>query len=311
MFTSASLVLPTIVLCAASLASHAQSVRFAVIGDYGVNNSNQANVAARVLASNPDLITTVGDNTYFTGNNAAADFANWDRTQGKYYAPYIRLPSNSAYAAQGSATNRFFPTMGNHDWDEGVTSYTNYFSLPGNERYYTFSQGPVQFFMLSSDPREPDGNSVGSTQYNWFVNQIAQSTARWQVVMFHHPFQTSTGSHAPANWMNWGFQNFGVDAVFSGHNHFMERLDFGGIPWFVTGSSGNSLYNFNAVSPNSRFRNNTDFGFMMVNADNNIMNFQFINTAGTVLHSYSIPAPSAAALLTLTGIFAARRRRQP
>jgi len=289
----------------AAQAAGAATVRFAVIGDYG-QSSNTATVSARVMASNPDFICTVGDNTYDT----SATTANWDSAVGQYYAPYIKLPSSSAYAAQGSATNRFYSTMGNHDWDVGgsAASYTGYFSLPGNERYYTVTQGDVQLFMLSSDPRETDGVTVGSTQYNWFASQIAQSTARWQVVMFHHPFQTSNSSHGPATYMNWGFENMGVDMVMSGHNHFMERLSFGGIPWIVQGAGGRSHYSIGTPAANSQFRNTSDYGFSMVTATESTLTHQFVRADGTVLETYTVPAPGAFALLGMGGLLRRRAR---
>jgi hypothetical protein len=288
-------------------AASAATTRFAVIGDYGQSSNTQI-VANRLLGTNPDFICTVGDNTY----NTAATTANWDGAVGQYYAPYIKLPSNSAHVAQGSSVNRFFSTMGNHDWDVGnsAASYTNYFSLPGNERYYSFTQGDVQFFMLSSDPRETDGNTVGSAQYNWFASQIGQSTSRWQVVMFHHPFQTSNSTHGPATWMNWGFQNLGVDLVMSGHNHFMEHLEYGGIPWVVQGAGGRSHYSIGTPAANSVFRNTTDYGFSMVTATESTLTHQFIRASdGAVLETFSVPAPGAIAVLAGAGLMRRRSRR--
>lgn len=291
---------------ALAVSAQAQQTRFAVLGDYGQSSNTQA-VANRILSLNPDFIATTGDNTYSTSNTTA----NWDSAVGQYFPSYIQLPAGSAYASQGSATNRFFPSLGNHDFDVGnsATSFTNYFNLPGNGRYYTVTQGAVQIFVLSSDSREPSGNSVGSTQYNWFTQQIAQSTARWQVVLFHHPYQTSNSNHGPANWMNWGFQNLGVDMVMSGHNHFMERLSFGGIPWIVTGAGGRSHYSIGTPSAASQFRNTTQYGFSYVTADQNTLTHQFINSSGTVLDTFSVPAPGVAALLGLGGLVTARRRR--
>ena len=36
----------------------------------------------------------------------------------------------------GSVENRFFASLGNHDYSDGagVTAYLDYFDLPGNER---------------------------------------------------------------------------------------------------------------------------------------------------------------------------------
>ena len=56
------------------------------------------------------------------------------------------------------------------------TPYLNYFTLPaggqGGERYYTFTQGPVQFFAIDSDPAEPDGTSSTSVQAQWLHSQL-------------------------------------------------------------------------------------------------------------------------------------------
>lgn len=295
---------------AIATSASAQPIRFAVIGDYGVDNANQAAVANQLRNFNPQFITTTGDNTYFSGS-----FANWDRTQGKYYAPYIKLPAGSAYSSQGAATNNFFPVMGNHDFDAGSSSFTNYFDLPGNERYYSFTRGSVQFFMLSSDSREPDSNAVGGTQHTWFLNQVAQSTARFKVVQFHHPAQTSASTHSPAQWMrNWNFQNLGIDAVLSGHNHFMERIEIPGqsMKWFVNGAGGNSLYSVAPQNrdPNSKFLNTSTNGFMIVDADDNQITFRFIDRNGNTLDTSVIPTPGSAAFLTAAGILIGGRRRR-
>src|SRR5437868_3184309 len=147
------------------------ATRFAVIGDYGLAGAPEANVAALVKSWNPDVILTVGDNNYETGQASTID-ANI----GQYYHGFIS-PYVGTYGA-GAATNRFFPTLGRHDW--GVTypnptgdqPYLNYFTLPGNERYYTFTQGSVQFFALDSDGNEPDGNYSTGTQATWVQSQL-------------------------------------------------------------------------------------------------------------------------------------------
>src|SRR3954470_12598916 len=116
------------------------STRFAVIGDYGSSYpfTPEADVAALVHSWNPDFIATLGDNNYPTGSAATID-ANI----GQYYQDYI-YPYTGGYGG-GSPTgaNRFFPSLGNHDWGDtspnpaGDQPYLDYFTLPGNERYYS------------------------------------------------------------------------------------------------------------------------------------------------------------------------------
>lgn len=286
-----------------SVAHGQTSTRFAVIGDYGVDNANQAAVATRVHAFNPDFITTTGDNTYFVGSTPAQKFANWDRTQGKYYARYIKLPPGSAYLANGSAVNNFFPTLGNHDWDEGVSSYSDYFELPSGatptsgERYYSFRRGPVEFFMLSSDPRETDGRGVGSVQYNWARNAIRNSTAPWQIVMFHHPAYTYASNHSATAALRWPFQSWGVDALFSGHNHNMMDMTANDpangntiLPVFVQGAGGNSLYSISGppTLATGNWSNATNFGFSMVTATDTTAVVEFIDSNGNVLRTRNL-----------------------
>ena len=111
----------------------------------------------------------------------------------------------AAYGA-GAATNRFFPTLGHHDWGftypnpTGDQPYLNYFTLPGNGRYYTFTQGPVQFFALDSDGNEPDGITSTSTQALWLQAQLAASTATYKIVyMYEPPYSSSAGFETPAD----------------------------------------------------------------------------------------------------------------
>jgi tartrate-resistant acid phosphatase type 5 len=321
-------------------AALAVQTRFAVIGDYGVDTANQLAVANRVKAFAPDFITTTGDNTYFVGTTPATDFANWDKTQGKYYGDYIQLPTGSAYGT-GATTNKFFPVLGNHDWDEGVASYSAYFNLPVNqatptsgERYYSFIRGGVEFFMLDADPRESgtgfDGRAPGTTQYEWAKKAITSSTAAWQIVMFHQPAYTYVNSgHGSETAMRWAFQSWGVDAIFSGHVHDMQDMTLNdpatgnvGLPYFVQGSGGNSFYKIsgNPSLATGNWYNDTSYGFSLVTADETSAKVEFYDTSGLLLNSRNLsqfavtavpePATLPATLIGGAAVLALLRRRK-
>jgi len=52
----------------------------------------------------------------------------------------------------GSKANRFFPTLGNHDWmTENAQPYFDYFTLLGNERYYDFEWGLAHLFAFTGE----------------------------------------------------------------------------------------------------------------------------------------------------------------
>lgn len=256
-------------------------IRFAVIGDFGEGNQAELDVANLVKSWQPDFIITVGDNNYPIGSAETID----DRI-GKYYQEYI-YPYRGAFGP-GADRLRFFPTLGNHDWDSfGAQPYLDYFELPGNERYYDFTWGPVYFVAINSDSREPDGVSRISTQAQWAQDRLAQSTSPWNVVYFHHaPY--SSGTHGPVEWMRWPFADWGASVVLSGHDHVYERLLIDGIPYFINGVGGGPIYSFLGLSEGSQFRYNDDYGAMLVTADARQMTFQFFNRRSELIDSYQL-----------------------
>ena len=257
------------------------SVRFAVIGDYGAGGAPAAEVASLVAAWQPDLIITVGDNNYPDGSAETID-ANI----GQFYSAYIH-PYQGAYG-EGGEVNRFFPALGNHDWTtDNAQPYLDYFTLPGNERYYDFTWGPVHFFALNSDPREPDGVGRSSAQAAWLQAGLANSTAPWKIVYMHVP-PYSSGVEGTIEWMRWPYQEWGADAVLAGHDHDYERLLINGFPYFVNGLGGGAIYNFGEVLEGSQVRFNSDHGAMLVDASPEQVTFQFITRQGVAVDNYTI-----------------------
>ncbi len=258
-----------------------QIVRFAVIGDYGEGNQGEADVANMIKGWNPDLVITTGDNNYPDGSAATID-----QRIGEYYHEFI-YPYHGAYG-QGADQNRFFPTLGNHDWmTANAQPYLDYFELPGNERYYDFSWGDVHFFALDADSREPDGVSQVSPQADWLRAQLKASTSTWNVVYFHQAAYSS-GMHGSTDWMRWPFAEWGASVVFMGHDHTYERLIEDGIPYFVDGIGGGPIYDFSGSFPGSQAQYNQDYGALLVSADGQQMTFQFFSRSGQMIDSYQI-----------------------
>ena len=261
-----------------------QYVRFAVIGDFGLDGAAEADVAALVHSWQPNIVITVGDNNYPSG---AAD--SMDANVGKYYHDYI-FPYTGTYGA-GADVNRFFPTLGNHDWyTAGAQPFLDYFTLPGNERYYDFVWGPVHFFALDSDENEPDGINAGSAQAAWLQQGLAASTSTWNIVYMHYP-PYSSGMHGSIDWMQWPFAAWGADAVLTGHDHLYERLLVDGIPYIINGAGGGALYNFGTPLPESQFRYDANYGAMLVTAIETGIQFEFYNRVGELIDSYQVTKP--------------------
>jgi hypothetical protein len=267
------------------------AVQFAVFGDYGTAGPNEAAVAALVHSWNPAFIITTGDNNYSVGSAATID-----DNIGQYYHDFI-APYTGSYGA-GAASNAYFPALGNHDWyTAGAQPYLDYFTLPGNERYYDLARGPVHLFSIDSDPNEPDGIDSNSVQATWLQAALAAAPEPWKLVYFHHP-PYSSGSHGPTPALQWPFAAWGATAVLTGHDHDYERLEVGGFPYMVVGLGGTSIYPFNSPLPGSLVRFNDDYGAMRVTADTSSITFEFITQAGVLVDSYTLPTPAVTPTLT-------------
>jgi VCBS repeat-containing protein len=257
--------------------------RFAIIGDYGFDGPDEAEVATLVKSWNPNFVITTGDNNYDTGSASTID-ANIGKHYGEFIGNYT-----GAYGA-GSETNRFYPSLGNHDWGTpGATPYLDYFTLLGNERYYDYVVGPVHFFVVDSDVNEPDGKTSASPQARWLERELLRSTAPYQVVYFHHaPYTSST--RGPDTDMRWPFREWGADAIVTGHDHFYERLEVDGLPYVINGSGGRSLYDFGTPVPESLVRYNDDFGAMLATVDASGLTLEFhsVTAGGTLIDRFTV-----------------------
>ncbi len=224
--------------------SAGNGVQFAAIGDYGSTEGHiddTTRVADMIKSWRSDFILTLGDNNYPRG---AADTI--DANIGQFFHEYIS-PYKGTYGP-GSDTNRFFPSLGNHDWIDRSgepplpTAYLDYFTLPGNERYYDFQRGPVQFFVLDSSEWEPDGFTSTSAQAEWLHSKMLASQAEWKIVYFHTPPFSGGPVRSSTPEMDWPFADWGADLVLSGHTHNYQRIQRYGINYIVNGAGGFGLY---------------------------------------------------------------------
>jgi hypothetical protein len=266
--------------------------RFAVIGDYGDGSSNEARVAALVNSWKPDFIITTGDNNYPSGEASTID----DHI-GQFYSAYIG-DYDGAYGP-GGLSNRFWPSLGNHDWysmacdEDGCRGpYLDYFTLPGNERYYDVDLGLLHLFALNSDFAEPEGVTADSIQANWLREELAASTACFDVVFSHVP-PYSSGRHGSGVYMRWPFAAWGADVILSGHDHTYERIEADGILYFVNGLGGQSRYGFAhegelppGVTSQARF--SREFGAMLVTVTTSSLTAQFYQADGVLIDQYEM-----------------------
>ena len=119
--------------------------QIAVYGDMQAG-SNALAVANMIKSWNPAYIVGLGDLSYDADPTI-------DNTVGRYFHDYV-APYTGSFGAGSASGNRFWAAIGNHEYSNssGASEYFNYFTFPGNERYYKVSQGNVDWFFINSNP---------------------------------------------------------------------------------------------------------------------------------------------------------------
>jgi tartrate-resistant acid phosphatase type 5 len=267
-----------------------------VIGDYGsaylggASLSIVQRVANLIKSWNPDFIITTGDNNYPDG-----EASNIDTNIGQFFHEYIH-PYLGTFGP-GGTTNRFWPSIGNHEWSFGVSylaPYLAYFTLPGNERYYCHRHGPAEIFACVGDQQEPDGAVPGSVQAMWLSNALASSTAPWRIVYFHaSPYSSSAthGSHThEADNMLWPFEKWGTSVIYTGHNHQYERVLTNGLNYITIGLGGGRIDGFVTPIAGSLSRYNDTYGAVRLTVTETNLVSEFITIENEGIDSFTLHA---------------------
>jgi hypothetical protein len=244
------------------------SFRFAVIGDSGTGGSEQLEIAKQLTVFRGkfpfELAIMMGDNLY--GSEQPRDYEK------KFERPYKPLLD---------AGVKFYAALGNHD-DPNQRFYKP-FNMNG-ERYYSFRpKAGVRFFAL-------DSNVMDQKQLDWLDKELAASGSDWKICFFHHPPYSSGGEHGSnlnlREQLEPLFVKHGVLVVFTGHEHFYERIKpQKGIAYFIVGSSAKLR---RGDIRNSEFMAkgfDQGYTFMLVEIVGDEMHFQTISNKGQTVDS--------------------------
>jgi len=260
------------VCCAAPLAAQTLalpkrqgSVRFLVFGDTGTGDASEYDVGNQIFRYYKvfpfPFAIMLGDNIY--GSERPQDFDT------KFIKPYRALLD---------AKVEFNATLGNHD-DPNQRFYKP-FNMGGN-RYRTFQKGNVRFYVIDSNYLDPD-------QRKWLEAELASAgSSVWKIAYFHHPLYT-TAARGPEvelrKVLEPLFIKYGVDIVFSGHEHIYERLKpQQGILYFTVGGGAKLRAGDAHQGPLADAVFATDRSFMLVEIAGTTMYYQALSRTGTTI----------------------------
>ncbi len=246
------------------------SVKFAAMGDGGTGGQAQYEVARQMAAVHAkfpfDAVILLGDNLY--GRQEPEDFV------AKFEKPYQRLLD---------AGVEFYAALGNHD------RQSNRFYKPfhmNGRRYYTFARKNVRFFALDSDYMDRE-------QLDWLEEALKSATEAWKICFFHHPLYSDGRRHGSEVDLRVVleplFVKYGVNVVYSGHDHIYERLKpQNGITYFVEGAAGQLRYGDLRRSKMTAAGFDTDRSFMVNEIAGDDLHFEAISRTGQSVDSGTI-----------------------
>lgn len=251
------------------LPNRPDSLKFAVLGDFGDGSDEQYETAAQMARTHQqfpfEFVITVGDNIY--GSERPRDFVR------KFETPYKPLLD---------AGVKFYASLGNHDSRE--QRYYKLFNMDG-KLYYSFTPGKqsVRFIALESTYLEPE-------QIAWLEKELEASREDWKIPYFHHPLYSSGGRHGShmqhREALEPLFVKYNVSVVFTGHDHIYERtLPQNGIVYFVTGSGGKLRRGNLRNTGFTAFGYAMDRAFMVCEINGDELFFNTITRMGEIIDS--------------------------
>jgi 3',5'-cyclic AMP phosphodiesterase CpdA len=182
------------------------------------------------------------------------------------------------YAPLLKAGVKFQASLGNHDRPTNV-SYAPY-NMNG-QRYYTYVRKNVRFFAL-------DSTLMDKRQLDWLETALRDAREEWRICYFHHPLYSNARRHGSSVDMRLLlepiFVKYGVNVVFSGHDHTYERIHpQKGIYYFVSGAAGQLRKGNMRPTAETAISFDQDQSFMAVEVDGNNMYFQAISRTGRIV----------------------------
>ncbi|HYE96232.1 MAG TPA: tartrate-resistant acid phosphatase type 5 family protein [Rubricoccaceae bacterium] len=278
-----------------------EAFNFIVIGDWGRDGRFGQRAVAEAMAVTADSIAarffvSTGDNFYPSGVRSADD--------DKFETSFERIYTASALQ------ERWFMTLGNHDWQGRVGPQIEYtersrrWYLPAN--YYASEMDMddstrVLLVFLDTTPLvdgeirgryDPNGHWNPEAQYRWLDSTLARSEAQWKLVFGHHPVYVGSSRYRDSPELIERLvpilERHRVQAYICGHDHNLQHLKRDGSPVHYFLSGGGSLTRGIRQTPNTLFAVRTS-GYMAFSLTASQMYVQFFGPRRQVYYFANVP----------------------
>lgn len=239
------------------------SVKIWIVGDSGkateaadAVNKGFEDYFASTGDNTLDMLLMLGDNAYDDGTDEEFQTTFFDRfTDVLLSTPVWATVGNHEMGTSGFSIAadelEYAPLIKDGIEYEGMPFF-DIFSFPtageqggiasGTEQYFSFNYGNVHVVNLDSQLAARDAEQMAAMK-QWFIDDMTATLSagkiHWTIVMFHHPVYTKGGHDSDDGdhiFENYDrpmldmreqfvplFDQYGVDLVYNGHDHFYER----------------------------------------------------------------------------------------
>lgn len=274
------------------------SLPFVMIGDWGRKGADkqrevgvQMGLTAEAIGSR--FVVSVGDNFYENGVKSVTDKQWVESFEEVYPAASLKTP--------------WQVILGNHDYRGSVPAQLEYAQTSSRwcmpARYFqaseTLADGTkIDFFYLDTSPflsmyvntKVDISGQDTQAQLAWLDTALGSSTAKWKIVIGHHPLYTVSGGKRNQKELIGQvgplLHKHGVKIYVNGHDHNFQYLEVEGIH-FITNGAGSQTETGKPAKP-GQFTSD-HHGFMTVDLSAEQFAFAFIDDTGAELFSKAVP----------------------
>ena len=282
----------------------ANSTTIYIANDLGRNGYFEQKTVAELMGwmadvADPEFVAAIGDVHHFEGV-ASVDDPLWMTNYELIYShPDLMLD--------------WYPLLGNHEYRGNTQAVLDYgkvsrrWVMPG--RYYAVEKEvedgneKILYVFIDTTPlidkyrRDtedyPDaGKQSIAAELEWLEATLVASTAKWKVVMGHHPIYADTDKNESERTdlqrrVQPLLDKYGVDAYICGHIHNFQHIQAKGskVQYFVN-TSGSLSRDVKPIE-GTQFCSG-DEGFMILSTADNLMRFFLVNYKGEIIYQYDI-----------------------
>lgn len=209
---------------------------------YGDTRSNPTkhNAVCQTMVDRVNSDSTLHTAVLFSGDYVSQGGSEEDWNE-QFFAPMSGIKKLQANLPIVGA-------IGNHEGERpgGAEVLKKYYPFPHETAegfYWACDYGPVRIIFVD---QFTTSYAPGSAQYNWIKSELASVTKEWVVMVLHSPGYSAGGGHSNdmnvQNYLQPLCEEFGVDMVITGDNHYYARAEVNGVQHITTGGGGAPLY---------------------------------------------------------------------